>query len=191
MLKEIRNTTLTAASALEVRATGNGNTVRGTAIVFNQPSQDMGFIEYISPSAINLQRDTDVMALWCHDSSRPLGRTTSGTLQLNLTNRGLNFTLDLPKSAADVREAISRGDVSGVSFGFTVQDDDWNLDSRGVVTRRVNALTLMEISPTTFPAYPQTDVALRSAPESIRQKLATRSDDGTLLAIILRRRMTI
>ncbi|USZ62443.1 HK97 family phage prohead protease (plasmid) [Lactiplantibacillus plantarum] len=69
-----------------------GNTqhvISGTAVVFNQPSSPMPFVEVISGEAFNGVDLSDVKLLYSHDFGNILARTDSGTLQLDLNSNGL------------------------------------------------------------------------------------------------------
>jgi len=140
--------------------------IRGTAIVFNSLSVDLGgFREIIKPEAVDrtLREGLDVRALVDHDSAKVLGRTKSGTLTLRKTARGLVIENDPPNTtyAKDLMESIERGDVSGMSFGFRVLTDEWRMED-GEAIRDVYDMTISEVSVVTFPAYAATDVAMRS-----------------------------
>jgi HK97 family phage prohead protease len=140
--------------------------IRGVAIVFNSLSVNLGgFREIIRPEAVDrtLREGLDVRALVDHDSSKIIGRTKSGTLALKKTKRGLEVTIDPPNTsyARDLVESVSRGDISGMSFGFRVLDDDWQVEDE-MPTRYVSDMIVSEVSAVTFPAYPATDVAMRS-----------------------------
>ena len=64
--------------------------------------------------------------------------------------------------------SIERGDVSQSSFGFTVASDEWRKEE-GEEVRYIKKLKrLFDVSPVTFPAYPDTDVAKRSHDEFIK-----------------------
>jgi len=79
-----------------VRAEGSGATVKlvGTAIVFSQPSRDLGgFIEKIAPDAV---RSDDLVALHNHDSSRVLGRESARTLRVTRDPRGRALCFSAP-----------------------------------------------------------------------------------------------
>src|SRR4051812_4731306 len=106
--------------------TSEKNRVVGYVSVFNQPTtmQDTRgrrFAEVVRPGAFtrSLQRHQeggpDVLALFNHDRQRVLGRTKSGTLQLVQDPRGLQFSLDLPRTALgeEVRTMLERGDIAG------------------------------------------------------------------------------
>lgn len=138
---------------------------RGHAIVFNVPSVDLGgFTEIIRPSAADrLMREApDVRALWNHDSSIPLGRSTAGTLRYAKVTRGVSVEIDPPRWAHGHIESVERRDVSGMSFAFSALDDNWHLEG-GDPVREVLDMRVYEFSGVTFPAYPQTDFAVVSA----------------------------
>jgi HK97 family phage prohead protease len=144
----------------EVRETSDGMTLTGYAARFNQPSEDMGFVERIAPGAFkrSLSSRNDIKLLWNHDSSTVLGSTRAGTLRLYEDDKGLRVEADLPPTTAglDAKISIQRGDVSGFSFGFTVPQngDSWN-DSG--TERTLKSVRLLEVScGVAFPAYPST-----------------------------------
>lgn len=141
--------------------------IRGHAAVFNQLSEDLGgFREQVAPGAFAeaIERD-DVRALFNHDANFVLGRTLSKTLRLSEDSRGLAIEIDPPdtQAARDLLVSISRGDVSQMSFGFTIRPggQDWAKDDEGRTIRTLKKVRLFDVSPVTYPAYPQTDVALR------------------------------
>ena len=145
---------------LEIRAEGDGMTLRGYAAVFNSPSQPLPFTETIEPGAFrdSLNSRNDIKLLWNHDTSIVLGSTRAGTLRLAEDDRGLYVDADLPDTQAgrDAAVSIQRGDVTGFSFGFRVPvgGDVWANASERVL-KRVN---LHEVSVgVAFPAYLATD----------------------------------
>jgi len=142
--------------------------ITGHAAVFNVLSGDLGgFREKIVPGAFARALTGDVLALWNHDTGLVLGRTSAGTLELQEDERGLAFN-NKPPAAQWVRdrmESIRRGDVTGASFAFEVERDEWEEGRDGEPALRTihEFRALHEVSPgVAFPAYPQTDVALRS-----------------------------
>lgn len=157
----------------EIRKDANGNRrVSGYLARYNAPSVDLGFTELIAPGAFaaSLKNNPDVRLLVNHDWSKPLARTASGTLQLRDDASGLAFSATLPNTsyANDLAESISRGDISGCSFGFCCDADTWESDSTGKAIRTLLAVSLSEGSIVTNPAYPQTSVSLRSCPVALR-----------------------
>lgn len=147
----------------ESRATG-GAVIAGYAAVFNVLSDDLGgFREVIAPGAF---RDTiavaDIRALVNHDPNLILGRTASGTLRLVEDDKGLAFEVDLPDTqvARDLTASVERRDISQMSFSFERLDDEWERGTPDI--RTLKKVTLFDVALVTFPAYPQTEVALRS-----------------------------
>jgi HK97 family phage prohead protease len=149
-----------AVQDLEIRAEGNGMTLRGYAAVFNSPSQPLPFIETIERGAFadSLKSRNDVKLLWNHDTSTVLGSTRAGTLRLMEDERGLLVEADLPDTQAgrDAATLIQRGDVTAFSFGFRIPagGDVWRSANERVL-KRVN---VHEVSVgVAFPAYTATD----------------------------------
>lgn len=170
-------------SGLEIRATDDRPTILGHAALFNSKSvYMMGFRETIQPGAFKDSLTGDIRALWQHDSARVLGRTKSGTLRLWEDDQGLAFELQ-PPDTADGRDAVTlieRGDVDQMSFGFNVAPggDSWSEDEDGIPLRTLRTVSLMEISPVTWAAYPETGVGvMRNAPEWVQHMLTQGVDD--------------
>jgi uncharacterized protein len=153
-------------------ASDNGKKIRGYPIVFNSLSVDLGgFREIIAPEAVDrtLNDGLDVRALVDHDSSKVIGRTRAGTLRLRKDSRGLHMEVEPDEDisyARDIMRAVARGDVSGMSFGFRVDADEWNYEGK-VPVRTVTDMRVSEVSIVTFPAYQATDVQV--AQRSLRE----------------------
>lgn len=156
----------------EIRMEATENKSRkivGYAAVFNKDSEDLGgFVERIAPGAFTEAIATsDVRALFNHDQNLILARNTSGTLELIEDETGLRYEFDAPDTSFgnDLLEMIKRGDVNQSSFGFTVKSDTWE-EQEGKVYRTINKVNrLYDVSPVTFPAYPDASVAVRSMQE--------------------------
>ena len=148
-----------------LRAEGDGSRrIEGYAIVFGQRSLNLGgFVEFISPEAVDrtIKENIDVRAFWNHDSGEVLGRLTAGTLQMRKDKRGLKVIIDPPKWADKIIESIERGDVSGMSFGFSPIDDTWDMDG-DLPIRTVTDMRVHEVSIVSMPAYPATSVSARA-----------------------------
>jgi HK97 family phage prohead protease len=145
----------------EVREDAAGMRLTGYAARFNEPSEPLPFIERIAPGAFkrSLKSRNDIKLLWNHDSSMVLGSTRAGTLKLMEDERGLYVDAILPDTSygRDAKVSITRGDVTGFSFGFTVPagGDSWNSDGN---ERTLKSVRLLEVSTgVAFPAYPSTN----------------------------------
>jgi HK97 family phage prohead protease len=105
----------------------------------------------------------DVRALFNHDPMYVLGRNTARTLRMTEDVQGLAVEIDPPNTqwARDLITSINRGDISAMSFGFDTIDDEWAMES-GENMRTLRRVKLYDVSPVTFPAYPQTDINTRS-----------------------------
>lgn len=146
---------------------GQRPVIRGYAAVFEKLSQDLGgFREQIVRGAFReaIQQD-DVRALIDHLSHLILGRNTAGTLRLSEDAHGLAVEIDPPDTqyARDLVVSMKRGDITQMSFGFSVRPggQDWAKDDAGQYIRTLKRLRLFDVSPVTYPAYPQTSVAVR------------------------------
>lgn len=151
---------------IEIRAEGDGKEMRliGHAAVFNKKSEEIfGFREIVLPGAFkNSIKKDDIRALWNHDPSYVLGRNKSGTLRLREDDKGLRTEIDLPDTqfARDLYVSVKRGDVDQMSFGFRTLSDGWRKEN-GETIRELIEAELFDVSPVTYPAYPQTDISAR------------------------------
>lgn len=176
-----------AGTELRVERREDGQPViRGTAIVFDKLSEDLGgFKERIAPD-VTIEFDPELVSLFNHDANLVLGRVP-GTMRVERTDQGVTYEVTPSEARADVVAAIERGDVRGNSFMFRVGADHWDRQADGSEIRTVNAMSVMEMGPVVFPAYRDTDVAIAkrsrdawhdeehkaSAGEMRRRRLAT------------------
>lgn len=163
------------AATIEATQETESRTVTGYAAVFDSDSEDLGgFIERIERGAFKEAIQTsDVRALFNHDNNLILARTKSGTLKLYEDERGLKYEFEAPNTTAgnDLLEMIKRGDISQSSFGFTVDDDEWS-SKEGIAFRKIKKVKrLYDVSPVTFPAYPEASVAVRKLEELKQEEL--------------------
>lgn len=124
--------------------------------------------ETIDPGAFSLETDTDVRALTNHDTTLVLGRTTVGTLQLRVDDKGLWGTIlinEKDQDAVNLYERVKRGDVSQCSFGFDILQEMREIREDGIVAYHLQRVKLWEVSVCTFPAYEETGVQARKADE--------------------------
>lgn len=151
----------------------DGNRLAGYAAVWDSPAvvteNGRTFTEIVRRGAFTkaIESKADIIATFNHDAGRLLGRTASGTLRLHEDAHGLRFEVDLPASAADLKELVARGDVKGASFMFQVRKGGEAWDGS---TRELRDVFLYELGPVALPAYPATSVGLRSK-DHYRRKL--------------------
>jgi HK97 family phage prohead protease len=152
----------------ELRAVDNDGqrSIVGYAAVFNQLSEDLGgFREIVLPGAFTNALEADVRALFNHDPSQILGRTTAGTLVLSEDDIGLRYEISPPDTqyAKDLLVSIDRGDVAESSFSFRAVEESWRnpTESQPLPVRILHEVNLFDVSPATFPAYPTTSAQVR------------------------------
>jgi len=190
--KKVRETRVFQFEKLNVeeRADGLGPKITGYAAVFDKWSEDLGgFKEKIRAGAFKKAiGKSDVRGLFNHDSNYVLGRQSNGTLTIKEDKNGLWMEIDPPDTQIIrdlVLAPIKRGDIKEQSFAFVIAEggDEWkNLHGEKPdepATRTITEVDeLFDVSPVTYPAYPDTSVALRSmdkAKETVF-KPATESD---------------
>lgn len=151
---------------LDVRDNGDdSDTLEGTAAVFDSPTNMGTHEEVIREGAFEetLENGADVRMLWNHNPEFVFGRTKSGTLDLETSDRGLEVRNEPPDAqwADDAIESIRRGDVDQMSFGFRVKQDQWTEREDEPSLREIMEVELFDVSPVTFPAYSDTEVSVR------------------------------
>lgn len=164
-------------------ATEEGSIITGRPIVYNSRT-DLGFFdEIIEVGALDEADLTDVRFLVNHDTSMiPLARSRrnngNSTMQLTPDTEGLAIEVKLDtennSDAKALYSAVTRGDISGMSFMFSVNDERWeNIDSDHPTRHILKIGSVVEVSAVTFPAYDSTEIDARSeaALESARSAL--------------------
>ena len=150
--------------------TNTGIPITGKPIVYSPVSYEVfdgvgptgSFQETMLPGVANdPSGKRDALLLVNHSTvAPPLARESSGTLQLQDTPSALCFNADLdPTStlARDLLSSISRKDLTAMSVGFRVLDDEWSDD---YMQRTVRSIELLEISACNMPASPTTSISL-------------------------------
>lgn len=190
--------------------TENGQIITGRPIVYNSRT-DMGYFdEIIDEGALNTTDLTDVRFLVNHDTKKiPLARsrknTVNSTMQLTPDNEGLKIRVSLDtENNADARSlysAVKRGDITGMSFMFGVEREEWeNLESEHPLRRIKEISSVVEVSAVTFPAYEATEIQARSkealdnarsAVETARQKSADKNSVDTELQLLKAKTQTL
>lgn len=152
---------------VETRSEDEKRTLVGYAAVFNSDADIGGWwTERIAPGAFAETISGDVRALVDHDMGRVIGRTKSGTLRLAEDSKGLRVEIDIPNTTDgnDLWELVERGDISGMSFGFSVTKQSWD-ETIDPPTRTIEAVDLFEVSAVAWPAYDDTEIGKRSLQE--------------------------
>lgn len=156
-----------AAGNLEFRdaADGDPTMLVGHAAVFDEIA-DLGYFrERIARGAFSRAiSEDDVRALWNHNADFPLGRNRAKTLVLGEDDKGLATRIYMPDTSMgrDVMTSVRRGDVTQMSFAFSVRSQKIDRDAEGNITRTILDCQLYDVSPVTYPAYETTDVSARS-----------------------------
>jgi len=171
----------------------------GYAAKFGVLSLDLGdFVERLDPGAFGLvterrgrKKPLQTRALWNHDANFPLARYPE-TLRLTVDDIGLRYEFPVPDTTygRDIAANIRAGIVKGSSFAFQVAKggDEWSVEE-GRSVRTIKAVdSLIDVSPTTFPAYPDSDVAV--AKRSFDQFRQTREAEVERRAASLAKRAT-
>lgn len=165
--------------SFDVRAEENGSGERiltGRPIVYNSRT-DLGYYdEIIESGALNETDLRDVRFLVNHDTKMiPLARSRrnngNSTMKLTPDFEGLNIDfvkLDVENNstARALFSAVKRGDLSGMSFMFSIDKEQWDDLESDHPTRRILKIgSVVEISACTFPAYDSTEINARSKEE--------------------------
>lgn len=155
------------AGEVEVRSKGDKTVIEGYAAMFSKRSTDLGgFVEEIRAGAFTKTvKEADVRALFNHDENLVLGRTRSGTLELSQDNSGLYYRVSPPDTsyARDLLAIMERGDVTQSSFAFYKVQDDWSALDSDMALRSLIEVKLVDVSPVTYPAYPDATSGLSRA----------------------------
>lgn len=165
-------------------------TLYGLPIVYDSRTDIGYFDEIIERGALDKADLKDVRFLVNHDLSKiPLARSRNNnensTMRLKKTDKGLEVEIDLDadnnSEARNLYSAISRGDISGMSFMFGIDGEEWeNLESEHP-TRRIKSIsTVVEVSAVTFPAYEATEIYARDKTALDNAKVALDSARATV-----------
>lgn len=180
-MKEIR------AFDFEVRAKEDeqrGAVLEGRPIVYDQLT-DLGWInEVIDDGALAETDLRDVRFLVNHNINMiPLARSrnnnANSTMQLSVVEgEGMDIRVDLDvennAEAKSLYSAVSRGDISGMSFMFNVDEDAWEDLDTDKPTRHIRKIsTVYEVSAVTFPAYAQTSINARGLADALESAKAS------------------
>ena len=198
MKKEIR------AFNFDVRAEENeahGHFLSGRPIVFGQRTDLGWYDEVIEQGALDTTDLKDVRFLVNHNTDMiPLARSRNNnensTMQLTVDDDGMMIRVDLDtENNADARSlysAVGRGDISGMSFMFTVDKDSWDDVNTDHPTRHIRSIqNVLEVSAVTFPAYTATSIQARGLSDALDSAKESLDSERARLAEIERKKQKI
>ena len=146
-------------------------TLTGRPIVYNSKT-DLGYFdEIIEAGALDKANLKDVRFLVNNDTNRiPLARATeknkNSTMRFSVDKNGMEISVELDvennSEARALYSAVQRGDITGMSFMFTIDGEEWeNLESEHP-TRHIKSIgQVFEVSAVTFPAYEASEISAR------------------------------
>ena len=180
MKKEIRT------FDFDVRAEENerGKTLTGMPIVFDERTNLGWYDEIIEDGALSETDLRDVRFLVNHNTDMiPLARSrnnnANSTMQMEvIEGRGMSIRVDLDTEnnteAKSLYSAVERGDITGMSFMFTVDKDSWDDIDTNHPTRHIKSISrVMEVSAVTFPAYDATSIQARGLSDALESARAS------------------
>ena len=199
MAKEIR------AFDFEVRALQDeerGSVLTGTPIVYDQRTDIGWWDEIIDRDALAETDLRDVRFLVNHNTDMiPLARSrnnnANSTMQLSVDpDVGMNIRVNLDTEnnaeAKSLYSAVERGDISGMSFMFSVDKDAWDDPESEHPTRHIVSIgKVFEVSAVTFPAYTQTSITARGLADTLESGKASLESARSKVREIERRKQKI
>lgn len=184
-VKTMNNKTVIRAYNFELRAENNeknGDHVTGRPIVYNAKTDLGWFDEIIEADALDGTNLKDVRFLVNHDTKMiPLARSRNNnknsTMQLEVDKDGMGIRVNLDtennSEARNLYSAIKRGDITGMSFMFTIDEERWeDLESDHPTRHILKIGQVFEVSAVTFPAYEATEISARDK-EALESAKAT------------------
>lgn len=165
---------ITRAYNFEIRAENNeehGDYITGRPIVYNSRTNLGYFDEIIEAGALDKANLKDVRFLINHNTDMiPLARSRNNnknsTMQLEVDKDGMSIRVNLDTEnnteARNLYSAIKRGDITGMSFMFNINEEEWEDLKTDHPTRHIREISqVYEVSAVTFPAYEATEISAR------------------------------
>lgn len=189
-----KNNIIKRSYSFEVRAEeqDGGRVITGRPIVYGSETDLGWFREIIDQGALDEADLTDVRFLVNHNTDMiPLARSRrnngNSTMKMSVDLMGLNLDyvkLDTENNmdARALYSAVERGDLTGMSFMFTIEDEEWqDLDTESPLRRIKRIGKVYEVSAVTFPAYEATEINARdkAALDSARATLENARESRT------------
>ncbi len=185
---------MVGVQGVEVRAADDGDEddgpigFTGHAAVFNSPTLIESWwdewLEEIERGAFKKTiKEADIRFLKNHNPDLVLARNKAGTLTLAEDDIGLAVDADMaPVSyAQDLAVSLERGDINQMSFAFRVLKEEWDFDT-DPIKRTILEVQLYDVAVVTYPAFEDTDAALRSVGfDTLCRSMELGQDDRTKL----------
>lgn len=186
MTRTLEHQTRTCDASFRTREDASDRRIEGYFAVFGG-TYDLwpGASESVDAHAFDNALEDDIRALIDHETRLVLGRTSAGTLELRVDEKGLwGSVLINPddQDAMNLYARVQRGDVSQCSFGFDILDEETEYRQDGSVHWTIKAVKLYEVSVCTFPAYKETEVQARRADYAAIRKRETESWKAAMLS---------
>lgn len=171
--------------ATKAEATDTNSVIEGYAAKVNVETVIGNFWQFrekILPGAFDDVLNDDIRALFNHDPNQILARSVAGkgSLEVWIDATGLKYRYTTPDRsyAKDLQDAIDKGDVSQSSFAFKISEQRW-VEKEGEMDLReiVKFEKLFDVSPVTYPAYADTEVAKRSLDASHEKNPKEQNND--------------
>jgi HK97 family phage prohead protease len=166
--------TVTRAYNFELRAENNeahGDHIVGRPIVYDAKTNLGWFDEIIERGALDNADLKDVRFLVNHNTDMiPLARSrnnnANSTMQMSVDEQGMAIRVNLDtennSDAKNLYSAIKRGDITGMSFMFSIDSEEWDDLESEHPTRKIKEIgRVLEVSAVTFPAYDATEISAR------------------------------
>lgn len=162
----------TTDNTLRAKDSNDSHVISGTAIVFNQRSQWLGFYEEIRPQAVRNINFDDTLLLYNHEYGNVLARVNAHNLDISVDDKGVYFRAVLPDTtlANDVYNDIQARNIQGCSFGFNIAKDHWTVTEDNEPLHIIDEIdSITELSVTPIPAYSQTSAQVSRSLEDFRK----------------------
>lgn len=188
----------------EVRAEQNeqhGHFISGRPIVYDERTNIGAWDEIIDRGALDETDLKDVRFLVNHNVDMiPLARSrnnnANSTMQMSVDENGMAIRVDLDiENNADAKSlysAVNRGDITGMSFMFSVDKDKWDEADSDHPTRHIRSIRrVLEVSAVTFPAYAQTSIQTRGLSEALDNAKESLENERNRLKEVERKKQRI
>lgn len=176
-----------AGLKIEKRADGDeSRVISGHAAVYDKWSNPIWgwFIEKINRGAFDDADFSNCIFCFNHNSSTIMARTASGTLTLEIDEKGLKFSFEAPNTTNgnDLLELVRRGDITECSFSFVCESDVWTYADKdnGLEYDQREILKIshvFDVSAVVYPAYNDTSIDVRSLEERKQEYLKMKNEN--------------